>query len=216
MSKFLAAKICHKTIFIVSLTSLFNLSTSTAGINPHIGDIMMTAATFCPQGWAETNGQEMKESENTVLYSLFGTTYGGTGSYDFKLPDLRNRIPIGQGDGPGLSPIEWGQKGGSYKIAVNANNLAGHSHVATTTSTFHAHSSIGTVSTPSDHLVADDDGDNVYITNVTPDITMSEQAVVSLTTVAESSGENATIDSQQPYTTIRYCIAVVGMYPTQP
>jgi microcystin-dependent protein len=216
MSNFLIPKIRHTTIFIATLGLLFNASSSIAGDEPYVGDIIMTAATYCPRGFAVADGQILSIASNESLYSLYGTMYGGDGRVSFGLPDLRNRVPLAAGSGPGLSPKMLGQKGGTYSLNIQANNLAGHSHIATTTSQLKALSTIGTSSTPAGNLLADDDGDNVYITNVTPNITMSEQAAISVTTVAASAGSNnEVINTQQPYTTIRYCVALFGIYPSR-
>ncbi|WJG10301.1 tail fiber protein [Aliiglaciecola sp. LCG003] len=216
MSHFLKRKKLHAALLFTTFPTLFNTSAAVAAEQAYVGDIMMTAATFCPRSYSEANGQLLAISQNDALFSLYGTRFGGNGTTTFGLPDLRNRIPVAAGQGPGLSPRSLGQKAGSYDLNVTANNLAGHSHVATTTSTFHATSAKGTSSSPTGNLVADDDGDEVYITGTTPDATMASQAVTSVTTVAQSGGQgNVLVAAQQPFTTIKYCIALFGIYPSR-
>lgn len=82
-------------------------------VDPYIGEIMLFAGNFAPQGWALCHGQILQISQNTALFSIIGTTYGGDGRVTFGLPDLRGRTPIGVGTGPGGSPVSWGQKCGT-------------------------------------------------------------------------------------------------------
>ena len=85
-----------------------------------IGEIKMVAFTFAPRGWAECNGQLLSISENTALFSLLGTTYGGDGRTTFGLPDLRGRVPVGVGQGTGLEPVKQGDKTGKKAVPVAA------------------------------------------------------------------------------------------------
>src|ERR1700746_3573541 len=86
---------------------------------------------FPPVGWAFADGQLLPISQNTALFSLLGTTYGGDGQSTFGMPDLRGRIPIGAGQGPGLSPYTLGQTGGSETVTLTTAALAAHTHSAT-------------------------------------------------------------------------------------
>jgi microcystin-dependent protein len=98
------------------------------GDQPFIGEIAMFAGNFAPVGWAFCNGQIVPLAQNTALFALLGTTYGGNGQTTFGLPDLRGRVPIGIGQGPGLSDQSLGQVFGSEAITLSANNLPGHTH----------------------------------------------------------------------------------------
>lgn len=95
---------------------------------PYVGEIRMFAGTFAPRGWAYCDGQLLAVSQNDVLFSLLGTIYGGDGRTTFGLPDLRSRIPLHQGIGPGLSPRRLGSRGGSESETLTANQLPSHSH----------------------------------------------------------------------------------------
>ena len=95
---------------------------------PFIGEIMMFGGNFPPRNWAFCDGQLLPIAQNTALFSLLGTTYGGDGRTTFALPDLRGRVPVGVGSGPGLTPVSWGQRSGTETNTVTVNQLASHSH----------------------------------------------------------------------------------------
>jgi microcystin-dependent protein len=99
---------------VVSVGLIFGVSVQSAsagGYDPFLGEVMLFGGTYCPDGWAEANGQTLSVPQNAALYSLYGNTYGGDGRTTFALPDLRGREPVGQGQGPGLSPYVLGQTG---------------------------------------------------------------------------------------------------------
>jgi len=95
---------------------------------PFIGEIKMIGYNFAPRGWALCDGQLLPISQNTALFSILGTTYGGDGRSTFALPDLRGRAPLQQGGGPGLSPYFLGEKTGSESVTLTAAQMASHSH----------------------------------------------------------------------------------------
>ncbi len=95
---------------------------------PFVGEIRMFAGNFAPRGWAFCDGQLLAVSQNDALFSLLGTIYGGDGRTTFGLPDLRGRIPLHAGQGPGLSQRRLGSKGGSEKETLTTNQLASHTH----------------------------------------------------------------------------------------
>lgn len=90
--------------------------------------VTMVGYDFAPKNWASCNGQLMSISQNTALFSLLGTTYGGNGIQTFGLPDLRGRIPVGTGQGSGLSMYTLGEVSGTENVLLNANNLPPHTH----------------------------------------------------------------------------------------
>ena len=100
----------------------------------YIGTIIMFAGYFAPQGWMLCQGQILPIAENTALFSLLGTTYGGDGETNFALPDLRSRVPVGTGQGAGLSKVSVGQMAGTEAVALTESNLPAHSHTAQITS----------------------------------------------------------------------------------
>ena len=96
---------------------------------PFLGSILLFGGNFAPQGWAMCDGRLLPISQNTALFSILGTTYGGNGTTDFALPDLRGRVPLGFGQGPGLSSYSEGQTGGAESVGLITNQLPGHQHL---------------------------------------------------------------------------------------
>ncbi|MBT8188695.1 MAG: phage tail protein [Croceitalea sp.] len=97
-------------------------------MNPFLGQIQPFGFNFAPRGWATCEGQLLPISQNTALFSLLGTTFGGDGRTTFGLPDLRGRSIVGVGNGPGLSDIRWGERSGLTQINLNATQLPSHFH----------------------------------------------------------------------------------------
>jgi len=97
---------------------------------PFVGEIRMFAGNFAPRAWAFCDGQLLAVSQNDALFSLYGTIYGGDGRTTFGLPDLRGRIPLHMGQGPGLSPRRLGAKSGEERVTLTTNQLASHTHTA--------------------------------------------------------------------------------------
>src|SRR5689334_10336146 len=96
---------------------------------PFIGSIVLFAGNFEPRGWAFCQGQLLSIAQNTALFSILGTTYGGNGQTTFALPDLRGRAPVGQGQGPGLPLVQLGQQGGANTVTLTVPNLPAHNHL---------------------------------------------------------------------------------------
>ncbi len=122
---------CCASCFSVSSSASFSslgllafISPASAQSEPFVGQLMATAATFCPRGWAQADGQLLAISQNTALFSLLGTTYGGNGQTNFALPDLRGRAPIHAGQGPGLSNYPQGQASRARKLHVDHQPVA--------------------------------------------------------------------------------------------
>src|SRR5688572_5778483 len=98
---------------------------------PMIGEIRMWAGNFAPKNWALCNGQILAIASNTALFSILGTTYGGNGTTTFGLPDLRGRVPLGQGQGPGLTPRSLGEIGGEESVVILTSEMPAHTHTST-------------------------------------------------------------------------------------
>jgi microcystin-dependent protein len=96
--------------------------------NPFLGEIRMFPFNFAPRGWALCQGQVLSISQNTALFSLLGTYYGGNGTSNFALPDLRDRVPIHQGNGAGLTPFVVGETGGEATVTLLPNQMPQHNH----------------------------------------------------------------------------------------
>ena len=96
--------------------------------DPYVGELRLFAGTFAPSGWALCQGQLVPISESDMLFNLIGTTYGGDGQNNFALPDLRGRVPVHQGQGPGLTPRTIGQSGGSESVTLQTSEVPVHTH----------------------------------------------------------------------------------------
>ncbi|MCG5073233.1 phage tail protein [Paraburkholderia tagetis] len=99
--------------------------------DPFLGEIRMVGFNYAPNGWAFCQGQVLPIAQNTALFALLGTTYGGNGTTTFQLPDLRGRMPVGMGQGLGLSSIALGEQGGTENATLTTQNMPMHTHTAT-------------------------------------------------------------------------------------
>jgi microcystin-dependent protein len=170
-----------------------------------IGQIQMFGFNFAPRGWAFCDGQLLPISQNTALFSLLGTTFGGDGRTTFGLPDLRGRVAVHVGNGPGLQQVRWGQRGGANTVALTINNLPSHTHTATV----NASGSQGTEQGPAGNVPADDRRETQYSAGA-PDVTMNAAMV----TVGNTGGGQP-ISIMQPYLGIYHSIALFGIYPSR-
>jgi microcystin-dependent protein len=116
------------------VASLLTVSAPAQARDPFIGEIMQFGGNFCPRGWARTDGQLLPISQNSALFSLLGTNFGGDGRTTFGLPDLRGRVAVAPGTGPGLSPYRIGERGGSEtNSSAWVNTMEGTDNAATRT-----------------------------------------------------------------------------------
>lgn len=174
-------------------------------MDSYIGDIRLFAGTFAPRGWVFCNGALLSISEYSPLFALIGTTYGGDGQTNFAVPDLRGRVPVGQGQGTGLSPRTLAQRFGSETVTLQSSQLPPHSHALNTVN------AAATSSQPSGLLFAQVGNDLVYgplpATGPQPQ-TMAANAVTS----AGGGQPHANI---MPTMAVNYIIAVEGAYPSR-
>ncbi len=184
---------------------------------PFIGEIIMFAGNFAPRGWAFCNGQLLSIAENTALFSILGTTYGGDGRTSFGLPDLRGRSPVGVGDGPGLRPISFGEKSGSETVTLTTSQLPVHTSAVTVEVAIPASSSgTSVVAAPSNTTVlgpvaAGGRAGTLYATDA-PNTTLKPfQATGSVAPV----GGSQPINIRDPYQSINFIIALQGLFPTR-
>ena len=175
---------------------------------PFLGQITMFGGNFAPRGWAFCDGQLLPISQNTALFSILGTTYGGDGRTTFGLPDLRGRSPVhsGSGSGPGLSRISLGQRAGNADATLPA-----HSHAAT--SVANAVAPAGNSNDAVNNYWADDAGvaSGTYSTGPA-NVTMNPGAV---STTIGTAGTSATNQNYHPYTAVNFIIALVGVFPSR-
>lgn len=167
---------------------------------PFVGEIRMFAGNFAPRGWAFCDGQLLAVSQNDALFSLLGTIYGGDGRSTFGLPDLRGRIPVHAGTGPGLSPRRLGAKGGAEQVTVTVNQLPSHQHP------LRASSAAANQESPANNLTAQPTG--ALYSNVGPFVNLNNAAV---SRVGGSRGHT----NLMPFLCIHFIIALVGIYPSR-
>jgi microcystin-dependent protein len=183
------------------LTLVGALTVSAAAQEPFLGEIDLVAFNFAPLGWAICDGSILSISQNTALFSLLGTTFGGDGVSTFALPDLRGRRAIGMGQGPGLQNYILGQNGGEETVTLTVGQLPAHSH------TFLASSAPGNSLKPAGNYWASASQVNLYSTGFSH-VAMAPQAI-GLT------GGGQPHDNRPPYLVMNYIIATSGIYPSQ-
>lgn len=173
---------------------------------PFLGEIRMFAGNFAPRGWALCNGQLLSIAQYSALFSLLATTYGGDGQVTFALPDLRGRVPMHWGQGPGLTNRVQGEASGTEDVTLLSMQMPAHTHMV------QAHNGEANSSGPGNALWANAvDGNSQqvssYSTN-TPNTTMAPQAI-------GMSGGNQPHQNMQPYLTVTFIIALEGIYPAR-
>lgn len=194
---------------------------SACNTEPFLGTVCAFGFNFCPRGYRPADGSLLPISQNTALFSLLGTTYGGNGTTTFGLPDLRGRALVGAGQGPGLSPISLGEMAGTEQVTLTVNQLPPHSHSATTdvtvTATARALGSAGNTDNPNGNSLAMVSRQNLY-SNAAPTVNMSANAIATTanaTTTIAPTGGGQSIENRSPYLGITYCVAVEGIFPSR-
>ncbi len=171
---------------------------------PFVGEIRMFAGNFAPRGWAFCDGQLLAVSQNDALFSLLGTIYGGDGRTTFGLPDLRGRIPIHAGHGPGLSERRLGAKSGEEKVTLTVNQLPSHTHP------MQASLNSATQANPANQNLAESANVQLYASGADfpPTIPMAAEAVSKV-------GGSQSHTNLQPFLCIHFIIALFGIYPSR-
>jgi microcystin-dependent protein len=170
---------------------------------PFIGEIRMVGFNFAPVGWAFCDGQLLPIAQNTALFSLLGTTYGGNGISTFALPDLRGRVPLHMGQGPGLSLYSLGQTGGTENVTLSSGQLPAHNH------TVNAVAGGGNQASPAGGLPAiESTGTSLDYSSAAANATMNSGMI-------SGGGSSQPHNNQQPYLTINFIIALQGIFPSR-
>jgi microcystin-dependent protein len=173
--------------------------------DPFVAEIRLFPFTFAPKGWAFCDGQLLPISQNTALFSLLGTTYGGDGKSTFALPDLQGRVPVNDGQGPGLSERFLGEASGSETITLLESEIPAHTHAM-------AASAAAAVSrSPSAELFANESGGvNSYAS-----LSGAPSALLAAAACGPRGGSQPH-NNLAPYLVVNYCIALQGVFPQRP
>jgi len=163
---------------------------------PFIGEIRAFGFNFAPRGWATCSGQILSISQNTALFALLGTTYGGNGQTTFALPDLRGRVAVGMGQGPGLSSKTLGEVSGQEAHTLTANEMPAHTHAQPASNADQSTNRPGNA-VPTKGGVYAGSGDGTLMDPTT------------------QAGGNQPHTNMQPYLVLNYCIALVGIFPSR-
>jgi microcystin-dependent protein len=170
-------------------------------VDPFLAEIRIFPFNFAPKGWAFCNGQLMPISQNTALFSLLGTTYGGDGKSTFALPNMQGNAPMHPDQGPGLSLHDLGEQSGTEFVTLLDSEMPTHSHTLQCGGNFVvADSNIG-----SGNIIAKSSGGNVYV----PAASLTQLAFQTLTPAGGSLPHN----NMMPYLTLNFCIALQGVFP---
>jgi microcystin-dependent protein len=168
-------------------------------MDPFVAEIRIFPFNFAPKGWAFCDGQILPLSQNTALFSLLGTTYGGDGKSNFALPNMQGNAPMHPGQGPGLSLHDLGETGGSETVSLLESEIPSHSHTVT------ASTGDGTDQQAGSELFAGGVGVALYA---------APAALTSLSGNAVTpAGGDQPHNNMQPYLTLNFCIALQGVYP---
>jgi microcystin-dependent protein len=167
-----------------------------------IGSLMLVPYNFAPYGWAFCDGRLLNIAQNTALFALIGNQFGGDGKTTFALPDLRGRVPIGQGQGPGLRNYVQAQKGGSEAVTLNPAQMAGHGHGLNGTT------ASATLSSPAGALLGRA-GANVYASGATATTQLAADTLA-------STGGGQAHDNRTPFLALNWIIALQGIFPMRP
>lgn len=168
-----------------------------------IGEIKMFGGNFAPRNWALCDGQLLPISQNTALFSILGTTYGGDGRTTFALPDLRGRTPVHPGHGPGLSDHRLGSKGGQEEVTLTEMNMPAHTHDAKTNML------VSQGDTRSDRL--SEKSDDGFVKG-SLDIGKTRQSIPSTVFPA---GGGQPVNNMQPFLCVNFIICLQGIFPSR-
>ncbi len=169
--------------------------------DPFVAEIRIFPFNFAPKGWAFCDGQLLPLSQNTALFSLLGTTYGGNGKSNFALPDMQGNAPMHPGQGPGLSLHDLGEVGGSETVSLLESEIPAHSHL------WNASTDDGDLKAPSSlRSLARSIGGSAWAPGNSPLVMMAPEAL-------PPAGGDQPHNNMQPYLTLSFCIALQGVFP---
>ena len=182
-------------------------------MDPFVGQLALFGFPFAPKGWALCQGQLLPIQQNTALFSLLGTTYGGDGRTNFALPDLRGRTAVGAGQGPGLSPYTLGSQQGVEQVQLAAAATPQHTHA------FPAFAATATTNAPNGALPAQGvatGGRGGSPVNTYAPASGAAAKPLAAAQAAAAAGGNGGHNNVQPSLALNWCIALQGIYPSRP
>ncbi len=187
------------------LLAVFGLSVTTntanaQGADPFLGQIAFVPYNFAPRGWAECNGQLLSIAQNTALFSLLGTTYGGNGQTTFALPDMRGRSLVDDGQGPSLQNYTIGEMAGQETVTLTTIEMPAHNHI------LNAVTADGNEASPTGNVPANTKTLDKEYSSATPNTTMKN-------TMVANAGGNQPHENRSPYLVMKCIIALQGIYP---
>ena len=192
-----------KKILLIGLFAILSMGKANAQqVEVFLGEIRMFAGNFAPTGWAFCQGQLLPIAQNTALFSLLGTTYGGDGRTTFALPDLRGRVPVGFGQGPGLSYKDLGQQFGTETVTLTTAQMPAHSH------TVNAVTSEGNQNLPTNSLPANTKALDKEYSDAASNTTM-KSGMIGIT------GSSQPVNISQPSLGVNFIIALQGIFPSR-
>ena len=192
-----------KKFLLIGLFAILSMGKANAQqVETFLGEIRMFAGNFAPTGWAFCQGQLLPIAQNQALFSLLGTTYGGDGRTSFALPDLRGRVPVGFGQGPGLSNRVIGDQFGSELVTLNINQMPSHYH------TVNAVTTEGNQNLPTNSLPANTKTLDKEYSDANANTTMKA-------TMVNPTGGNQPFGVTQPSLGVNFIIALQGIYPSR-
>ena len=192
-----------KKLLLIGLFAILSMGKANAQqVETFLGEIRMFAGNFAPTGWAFCQGQLLPIAQNQALFSLLGTTYGGDGRTSFALPDLRGRVPVGFGQGPGLSNRVIGEKFGSELVTLNINQMPSHNH------TVNAVTTEGNQNLPTNSLPANTKALDKEYSDANANTTMKA-------TMVNPTGGSQPFGVSQPSLGVNFIIALQGIYPSR-
>jgi microcystin-dependent protein len=172
--------------------------------DPFVAEIRIFPFNFAPKGWAWCNGQLLPISQNTALFSLLGTTYGGDGKSTFALPDLEGSAPMHPGQGPGLSLHDLGEQSGTEIVTLLESEMPAHNHSMGAQTI-----PLGGVADPTNATLSRPASGNLYTTTLNPQVQMAPQSLA-------PTGGSLPHNNMQPYLTFYFNIALQGVFPARP
>lgn len=182
---------------------------------PFIGEVKIFGFNFAPKMYAQCNGQILSIANNTALFSLLGTTYGGNGQTTFALPNLQGRFPIGQGNGSGLPSHTIGEMSGNTSTTLLSSNLPSHIHSLSNVRVKVAvNGSNGGENAPDSSFAGSNTSQAAYASASTPGTALAPGAI-NVGGTTDISGNNSPLNIQNPYLVMNYCIATYGIFPSR-